>query len=135
MRDYLCCGGNHLDGGMGLYKRAVCAVCGKTYMRTSQHVYKDCCSWTCLRKTEKPKKRVEMEDWEEQESKRRADALRRAEERVEKCKRRLDYHSKAVLTAKTADKRRAEKKMIQNWRQALKDAREQLESLQRLEQM
>lgn len=134
MRDYLCCGGNHLDGGIGYYKQATCAVCGKTYMRTSQHVYRDCCSWTCLRKTEKPRKRAKMEDWEEQERKRRADALRRAEERIEKCESRLAYHSKAEKAAKTSERRQVERQIIKNWRKALKDAQEQLESLRRSEQ-
>lgn len=104
--------------------KSVCRHCGKTFLHTTEHVYKGCCSYKCMRaggydQTSKGRKM----DYE----KKRQELL----ERIERCEKRVDYYRQLAEEAKTDRRARGNaNKLAHEWEDRAVDARFMLETIE-----
>ena len=127
-KDNLC----HIDR-LGLARRTddVCAVCGKTFYRTIDHVYKHCrknkdlfeCSWTCYRAMERKieqeggkRSKVVFADYSDD------DGVKEQLSRIDVCKAKIAHYKHIYETSKVKSERGNAKHLMSVWREKLKDA-------------
>lgn len=127
-KDSLC----HIDR-LGLARRTddVCAVCGKTFYRTSDHVYKHYrkskelfeCSWTCYRAMER---KIEQEggkyskvvfaDYSDD------DGEKEQISRIDFCKAKIEHYMHVYETTKDKVRKSSARKSVGVWKRNLMDA-------------
>lgn len=123
----------HIDR-LGLARRMEdnCAVCGKTFYRTIEHIYKHNrrgkelfeCSWTCYREMER---RIELEggkyskvvfsDYSGDE-----EVKKEAVSRVEFCRAKIAHYRKIYETTKEKSAKGNTKSLMKVWQAKLRDA-------------
>lgn len=130
MRDYTRYGGSHLQGGMGIWKEAVCKVCGKTYMRTAEHAYKECCSWSCLSRQHKREDEAQKAREEAEERQIIQKERARVERTIEKCRARVAYYDVIAAQTKDVKAKSYAKEARGKWQRVLLDAEAHLARLQ-----
>lgn len=127
-KDNLC----HIDR-LGLARRTEdkCSVCGKTFYRTVEHVYKHYrkgrevfeCSWTCYREMERKieqeggkRSKVVFADYSDD------DGAKEQLSRIDFCKAKIAHYKHIYETEKNRSKKGNAKSLMQVWRNKLKDA-------------
>lgn len=103
----------------GAYIEDKCLECGKVFLRTPEHVYRNCCTHKCMRaqeaKNERRKKGYHRD----------VNVLLK---RVERCKERIAYHTQVIESAKPGTKAKSNAaRQRREWRDKLDDYEMQLE--------
>ena len=127
----------HIDR-LGLCHRRddKCAVCGKVFYRTVDHVYKHSrwgrdlyeCSWTCYRAMERKieasggKHSRKQKEWSPQDE--RPDVVFKPVDRVAYCKDKIAFYEQRYKKARSWMQRKAAKNSIRVWEDKLREAEE-----------
>ena len=109
----------------GAMREGICKHCGKRYMHTDEHVYKGCCSYTCMRAGGYDKlawgKKANF-----------ARNRQKIEEKIDKCLERIDHFQGIADAAKAGTKsRNTALKNVRDWTYKLEEARMMLDEIKR----
>lgn len=118
----------HIDR-LGLCHRVdeICAVCGKSFYRTSEHIYrhnrygKDLfeCSWTCYREM---CRRIDREGGKHSRKKEKKSS--NAQNRIEFCQEKIrHYTAKANGSPPSSRKRKNARDQVKVWKEKLEEAK------------
>lgn len=96
---------------------STCKMCGKRFMHTSMHVYRGCCSYSCMREMDRQDERPKRQEW----------TWEKAEKRIAQCREKIAYYRAIADDPATKYKRvKSAQHSCREWLSRLEEAQEML---------